>query len=117
VDDPISEGFELHNLEPVLNFFVHSNNVFLCLEIEYKFHNVLRHFGLHNPKHNTYLDLEMHSRMFNLKYLIYYEMDILEHIYRFKSVECAVRTNWVWLTRHNVLVSELNYCVPSIISI
>jgi len=33
------------------------------------------------------------------------------------DVECEAKTNWAGLTRHHVLVSGLNYCVPSIISI
>jgi len=37
--------------------------------------------------------------------------------YVVSNVECEVRTNCTGLTRHHVLVSEFNYCVPSIISI
>jgi len=39
------------------------------------------------------------------------------HIANLLLVECEVRTNWVGLTRHHVLVSEINHCVPFIIFI
>ena len=51
------------------------------------------------------------------KYMYTVEAHMNIVLWKWEIVECEARTNWVGLTRHHVLVSGLNYCVPSIISI